>query len=561
MFDGLLGIREGFIIYEQQQNYESPERRTVDDHLYVIRNIRAALACGENIDALRSQAIMHEATAIGEGGIADLVYVAEVERGPDGRFMGMKESAVKESLNHLLLLDMSDTANHFQFYRAVEETTDSQRLDYDEGLIAEMKSGAVLEFDSPCPSMVDANPDHALEFQYDGKSMLRAATLSTDGKTKTLYSLAVDVPQSTWDKYYLAEYEHDLQGSALEAMRHSNSRPPVESTVQEVFEAKLHKLMNLTDDQRSREHIEKKLKVLVDYKEQARLQAIATDRATELVDYEIELAQCSEFYTSALEDDIEQFLGSAGAEYEAEKLFIEASNQNGKYLESDGLTELLYKLKMREVMTDASTEAGDEDTLRKIAYQHGSSVALRLVELSARQHQLESLNKFDEALLAKQEKAELLLANDVECGGNCAIKIGGREALTNVEQQFVSEAGMDGSTLYFTVGADEKIKCPHKGKKVWNGSKGVCTTCGATTRGGARKKDANKEDEAKKSSSEVADKETKKSERSFAGLTWEVSSQDSSEAEISKAEPHERQTQEVNEATNDNDDKKALALI
>ena len=100
-----------------------------------------------------------------------------------GQYTSLGGGTVDNNIRGCLALDMQDQNNHFEFYRRVEEITDEVNV-LEPYYRERMKQGAKKVFMSPSPTHHEVDPDVAVEFGYDDRTMFRIQDLSPDARQK-----------------------------------------------------------------------------------------------------------------------------------------------------------------------------------------------------------------------------------------------------------------------------------------------------------------------------------------------------------------------------------------
>ena len=479
-------------IFQTYEKQEHINRRT-DDILFNVRYLAEnCLDKKQGLFALEveNDVLQQDKTEIAEADIHKLGTVVRQRHDPVlGQYISLGAGTIDNNIKGCEALDMDDEGNHFEFFRRVEEITDEVTVlepYYQEG----MRSGRKKVFISPSPTHHEVDPEVAIAFGYDDRTMFRIQSLSNDGQLKAMQSFSVfDIPAKAWAAFLADRYNTPIEPTALAVMQHCNQIDLEDGTVEELLRTFIGGVMKYVSDD-DKTSLQRQLDAFL--YQQVALEEQAEYYAQEKLAFEKELAVCWQGPASP------QIISRLRAVWE--QLKPDTQRQLSERLVGDNLyvddyvAELLVQLKTVTIDNRAGLATYNERTIKRAASKIGLATTLELAaqEQHIQQFGLSSSGNDFMIRRAEQQIAEAGLG----CGGGCSVSV---VDLFSEDGRTAKEAGLTG-TLYESRDLDKNSRCdcPKTGKKakvISDGKNVVCVTCGDYLTNGKRgslggKKDA-----------------------------------------------------------------------
>ncbi|MBI3624257.1 hypothetical protein HY218_01345, partial [Candidatus Saccharibacteria bacterium] len=377
-------------------------------------------------------------------------------------------------------LELDDLTNWFEYYRREDEAIDELRI-LESETQQSMQAGGKKVRISPAPTYQEADPEVAIAFGYDDRTMITVQGLSRDGQTKIMKSYSVfEVPAKAWAALLSKKSTSEVKPTALSVMQFSGTLPLEHGSFQEVIEALLNSVKDYIPET-DWPSLETQLDAFLH--EQAQLEQQTLHYAHEKLELQKELACCLHNWASPQIDSLfQRFCGQLKLEDQhqlAERYF-----DNRLYVDEFVATLAVC---IKTVTTDnrAGLATLNQRTVGRMASQIGLDATLALAEHEQAIQQAVQANIDSEFMVRRSE--QIIAESGVGCGGGCSVSI---VDLFSKDASTAREAGLNG-TLYSSSELDKNSQCTcpknnRKAKVVSDGKNVVCLTCGEYQTSGRR---------------------------------------------------------------------------
>lgn len=473
MFVYFLPAEAGFLMTNTAEILQAPEveispNRRTDDIIANVRYLAGHIVDKEHgiftAEAERD-VLEQDLSDIAEADIHRLgVPVYQVFDQESGQYFRLGTGTVDNAIKGCEALNMDDEANHFEFYRRVEEITDEADILRPE-VKSRMQAGDVKVFISPAPTHHEADPDVAIDFGYDDRTMVRLQSLSPSGELKTMLSFSVfDVPAKAWAAYLGDRYGEEVPPTAIGVMQFCN-RVILESSRPHDVIQNLIAGVSRHVDPKDAPSLQRQSDAFRN--EQQGLLEQALYYAKEKQAFEKELAlSLDDWARPAVLRSVKMAMSQLKP---GDRRYIHQHMFGDQLWVDDYIAELAMKIKTVTTNNRAGLATGNERTVKRVASSVGLEVAL---EMAARE-QLIRTPGIDNDLMTLRSEQQLVEAN-VGCGGGCSVSI---VDLFSSEGQTAKDAGLKGN-LYESEELNKNSKCGCKNPKVISDGKNVvCTNC------------------------------------------------------------------------------------
>ncbi len=389
-----------------------------------------------------------------------------------GQYVSLGAGTVDHSKTGRDALDLDDEDNWFEYYRRDVEVIREEKI-LEPDIQSGMQAGGVKADVSPSPTYHEVDPDIAISFGYDDRTMLILQGLSPDGQTKIMKTFSVfDVPAEAWAKHFNNKHTMEAASTALAVMQVSNDLPLMYGSFEEALTTLL---------QGVREYLSETQQASVD----SQLDAFLEDQEA--------LAEQVDYYSReklAFQKELALSWGSwarpavmSSLLAVQDKLNPEAKLELSKRMTDNGLhvddyvASLLVKLNTVMIDNRAGLATHNERTIRRIAPSIGLDTTIAMAQA---EHFIQAAIKNEENVDFMVRRIEQQLADSgASCGGGCSVNI---LDLFSREANTAREAGLKG-TLYESTDLDKSSKCScvkksRKAKVISDGKSVVCVTCG-----------------------------------------------------------------------------------
>lgn len=447
-----------------------PSRRT-DDILYNVRHIARFMA-SQQIDM--GGILEQNMSDISESDVHNLGVVVEQHLSSyTNEFYSLGETDIERTEKGRDAIDLSDERNQGEFDLREQDVFRAYRLNAPASRKA-MQKGAIGIYITPPPTHHEMDPDVAVGYNYDGRTMFRIDSMSPDGQTKYMHSFSVfDVPIQAWQNFIQHRYGIQIEPTALAIMEFCNEQLPLQSlSVSEALTTFIGGVAKFTDeDVRDKLHVQ-----LHDflYKQE-------------------ELRETTHLYAAekmGLQTALAMSLGRIATPMLIKRLSAVKKHINAKdreYLDSkwtqSGLEvdELVAKILISTHNVNINNRAGlavqNLRTLLRLKAKVGEEQTSTMVNIEQKiiDFKQNGLN----VDFMTQRNEQMIAESGVGCGGNCSVSI---VDLYSEEAQTARSAGLKGS-LYKSEQLSRTSKCSCIARKkqanvIVNGKDVVCTNCG-----------------------------------------------------------------------------------
>ncbi len=389
-----------------------------------------------------------------------------------GQYFSLGAGTVTNAVKGYEALDHNDPNSLFESFRRQEEIIE-EAIILKPNVKAGMQAGGKKVLISPSPTHLEADPEAALSFDYDDRTMFRVQALSVDGMTKSMTSYSVfEIPAKAWAAFLSERYEDEIEPTALAVMKFCNQMELVFDSTENILTDFIGGVANylLPEDQVK---VKRQLEGFLN--DQAELKKQATYYAKEKLDLEKELA-CS------LEDwakpKVNKLINNVYLQLNTEdQQEIQKRMFNGNIYVDDYVAELAMRIKTVTIDNRAGLATLNDRTVKRMAAQVGLETALKLAE---REHAIQQavLSNSDSEFMVRRSEQQIA-ESGVGCGGGCSVSV---VDLFSSEAKTAREAGLSG-TLYESKDLDKNSKCDcaknnRRSKVISDGSNVVCVTCG-----------------------------------------------------------------------------------
>ncbi len=462
---------------EQLQQVITPEitSRQTDDIAYNVFYL--AEHCVDREKGLfeleaEEDAFEQDLTDLAEADIHSLAPIVRQRRDNEKQqYISMGRGTIDNTIIGLHSLDMDDPDNHFEFYRRVEEITEEVSFEEPEQN-KKMRNGGKKIIVSAGPTHQEVDPDVAIAFNYDDRTMLRIQSLSKDARTKSMQSFSIfGVTAQAWANFLGERYEAHIEPTALAVMRFCNQMDVEYGTNIELVETFINGVMKFVNEE-ERQNLQRQLDAFKH--DQAELEAQATYYAKEKQTLEKELALSLNDWArpqvAAMIRTVWHYLKPDDKE-----ALYQRFHGNNLYVD-DFVVRLALSVKIVTLDNRAGLASHNERTVQRVASSIGLENTILLAE---RERAIQQIATSENQDFMIRRNEQLIVESGVGCGGGCSVSV---VDLFSREAQEAAEAGLTG-TLYSSKELDKNSKCncaqnKRAAKVLTDGSNVVCVTCG-----------------------------------------------------------------------------------
>lgn len=453
----------------QTHQPETISRRT-DDILFNVRYLASNIVDRERAvfdsEAL-SDVLEQNKTDLAESDIhalAPIVYQRwDAER---GQYISLGSGTVDNNINGLTSLDTSDSRALFEFYRRTEEVTDEVAI-LEPAINERLRAGAVKVFISPSPTHYEADPDVAVSFDYDDRTLLRLQRLSPDGQTKSMQSFTLfNVTAKAWADFLGARYGEPVEPTAQAVMEFCNRVILTEGSTTEILQDWLGGVMEHTDAE-DRLRLEAQLDAFQNEQEMLDVQAdyYANEKLKTQKELALSLGGPARPHVDQIVRNMRRYL-NPGEKYQLHQRYLEGVLQVDDYV-----AELVTKIKTVTLHNRAGLATMNHQTMLRYASRAGLEEA---IEMAQRELIIQESSRAGNELLSLRNERNIA-ETGVGCGGGCSVSVAD---LFGENARIAKEAGLSGE-LYESaeLNANSRCKCGPKAHVISNGKDVVCTNC------------------------------------------------------------------------------------